>query len=356
MVGDNPDVLARIESIAGLTDTPYAVAELVWAMRWLIEQLAHAGPVVLVFDDIHWAEPTFVEVIERLTATVHGPVLVLCSARTPAPQEHRDFVRDAPSVVLAPLTDEQCERYLQLLLDDAAVDPDVMHKVAKAADGNPLFLEQFLSMLIDDDRLQHVDGRWRAASDLSTIEVPATIEAVLATRLDRLPDRDKPVLASSSVIGREFAQDAVVAVVERDVRPHVPDSLDQLTERELIEVVDEHALGFRFQHQLIRDTTYYGLLKESRAILHERFARYLDAREETRDRSIELQEIHGYHLEQAYHYWCELGLVDRHVVDLGIDAPGAWGRLENAHWRVAICRRPRPCCSARPTWCPTTTT
>lgn len=320
LVGDNPELLARVESIAGLTDTPYAVAELVWAMRWLIEQLARAGPVVLVFDDIHWAEPTFLEVIERLTATVHEPVLVLCSARTPAPQEHRNFVRDAPSVVLAPLTDEQCERFLQLLLDDAAVDPDVVHTVARAAGGNPLFLEQFLSMLIDDDRLEHVDGHWQAASDLSTLEVPATIEAVLATRLDRLPDRDKPVLASSSVIGREFFQDAVVAVVERGLRTHVPDSLEQLTERELIEVVDEHALGFRFQHQLIRDTTYHGLLKESRAILHERFARYLDAREETRDRSIELQEIHGYHLEQAYHYWCELGLVDRHVVDLGIDA------------------------------------
>lgn len=320
LVGDNTDVLARVESIIGLTDTSFAVGELVWAMRWLVERLSEVGPVVLVFDDIHWAEPTFIEVIQRLTATVRGPVLLLCTARPIVLQEHREFVAGALSVVLEPLTDEQCERFMLLVLDDAALDADVVHTVANAAGGNPLFLDQFLSMLIEEDRVRHVNGRWRAVGDLSTLEVPATIEAVLATRLDRLPDQDKPVLGSSSVIGREFPQDAVVAIVERDLRPQVPTSLDRLTERELLEVADDPVPTFRFQHQLIRDATYHSMLKESRAILHERFARYLDARQETRDRSIEVQEIHGYHLEQAYHYWSELGLVDRRIVELGIGA------------------------------------
>ena len=175
-------------------------------------------------------------------------------------------------------------------------------------------------MLIDDGRLQYVDGRWRAGGDLSTLEVPASIEALLAARLDRLPERERHVIEPSSVIGNEFRQEAVVALVERDVRPFVPDQLARLTDRELVELVDEFDAAFRFQHQLIRDATYNTLLKESRAILHERFVRWLDAREETRDRATELQEILGYHLEQAYRYWRELGRVDPHVEALGVDA------------------------------------
>jgi class 3 adenylate cyclase/tetratricopeptide (TPR) repeat protein len=320
LIGDEPDVLARVESIAGLTDTTFAIAELVWAMRWLVERLAADGPVVLVFDDVHWAESTFMEVIDRLAATVRGPVLILCSARPLALQLHRDFVAGAPSVVLAPLTDQQCARFLLLLLGDVTIDPKVVERIAATAGGNPLFLEQFLSMLIDEHRLRHDDGRWHAVGDLSTLEVPATIEALLASRLDRLADDERHVSGSSSVIGREFQHGAVVALVDRDLQPRVADSLTRLIERELVELTDEKEATYRFQHQLIRDATYNGLLKESRAILHERFVRWLDARDEARDRSTELQEIQGYHLEQAYHYWRELGVVDARVTAIGIDA------------------------------------
>ncbi|HEX6254312.1 MAG TPA: adenylate/guanylate cyclase domain-containing protein [Euzebyales bacterium] len=325
LVGDDPEVLARVESIAGLTDTPYAVAELGWAMRALVERHSSRGPVVLVLDDIHWAEPTFIEIVDRLASTVRGPVMLLSSARPLALEQHREFIGDAPSVVLAPFSAELCERFLLLLLGEAQIDHEVVELIAGAAGGNPLFLEQFLSMLIDDGRLQYVDGRWRAGGDLSTLEVPASIEALLAARLDRLPERERHVIEPSSVIGNEFRQEAVVALVERDVRPFVPDQLARLTDRELVELVDEFDAAFRFQHQLIRDATYNTLLKESRAILHERFVRWLDAREETRDRATELQEILGYHLEQAYHYWRELGRVDPRVEALGVDASGRLG-------------------------------
>lgn len=320
LVGDDPDVLMRVESIAGLTDATYAVAELGWSMRALVERLSRVGPVILLFDDIHWADPTFVELVDRLASTVRGPVVILCSARPLALEHHRDFVGDAPSIVLAPLDAAMCERFLLLLLGDAAADQEVVSLIAGAAGGNPLFLEQFLSMLVDDGRLQHVDGRWRATGDLSKLEAPASIEALLAARLDRLPDRERRIIGPSSVIGNEFPRDAVVALVERDLRPQVPRGLIHLTERELLEGGNDDRPEFRFQHQLIRDATYHGLLKESRAILHERLVRWLDERDETRDRAIELQEIQGYHLEQAHTYWRELGLVDEHVVAIGVDA------------------------------------
>lgn len=325
LVGDAADVRARIESIAGLDDTPYDVAELVWAVRWLIERLAAAGPLVLVVDDIHWAESTFIDIVGRLGATVGGPVMILCSARPALLEQHREFVGRARSVVLAPLTRMQCEQYLRLQLGDAAVSDAVVHRIARAAGGNPLFVEQFLSMLIDEGRLVRTDGRWQATDDLATLDVPASIEAVLAARLDRLPARERPTVGSAAVIGREFAQDAVVAIVDRGLRTHIPASLDVLTGRELVEPDDERLRTFRFQHQLIRDAAYHGLLKESRAILHERFVRYLDAREETRERATELQEIQGYHLEQAYHCWRQLGLDHHRVAAMGIDAADRLG-------------------------------
>ncbi len=320
LVGDEPEVLTRLESIAGLVDTVFAVAELGWAMRRLVERLAEAGPVVLVLDDLHWAEPTFIEVIERLATTVRGPVLLVGGARPQVLQQHRAFVGDAPSVVLAPLTDAQCERFLLLVLGDVAVDDDVAQRIAGAAGGNPLFLEQFLLTLIDDGRLRHIDGRWRAAGDLTTFEVPATIEALLADRLDRLPDDERRISGPSAVIGLEFPQDAVTALVERDLRPRVARGLAQLAERELVEMADEEDLTYRFQHELIRDATYHGLLKASRAILHQRFVQWLDTRDAVRERATELQEIQGYHLEQAFRYWRDLGPLDQRAVDVGLDA------------------------------------
>ena len=320
LVGDEPDVLARVESIAGLSAAPFAMAELVWAMRRFIERLADHGPVVVLFDDVHWAEPAFLDAVNAIAFAVRAPVMFLCTARPTIFEEHRPFVEAASATVLAPLTDEQCASFLQLLLGETLVDARVIDRIVGAADGNPLFIEQILFMLIDDGRLRDVDGRWHVEGDLASLEVPATIEAVLTARLDRLPREERHVIEPASVIGRRFAQDAVAHLVDTGLRRALGDRLQDLRTRDLVALEDTDEPSFRFQHQLIRDTTYNGLLKESRAILHERFVEWADTINAARDRSTEFEEIQGHHLEQAVRYWRELGSLDAHVIEVGIDA------------------------------------
>jgi class 3 adenylate cyclase len=316
---DEPEVLARVESIAGLNDTPYAVPELVWAMRRFFEELATDGPLVVLFDDIHWAEQTFLDTVEELGRTLRAPVLLLCTARPTLLEDHQAFVDDAESVLLAPLTDEQCARFLRLQLNDSGVDDRVVRRIVEAAGGNPLYLEQLLSMLIDDGRLREIEGHWRLVGDLATLEVPATIEALVAARLDRLATDERRVIEPASVIGRSFMTNAVAHLVDAGLRPSVPDRLHDLVERDLILPAADAEPAFRFEHQLVRDATYGGLLKESRAILHERFVGWGDAVNEARDRATEFEEIQGYHLEQAYRYWRELGPLDAHAIDVGVN-------------------------------------
>jgi class 3 adenylate cyclase len=320
LIDNEPDVLARVESIAGLADTSFAMAELVWAMRRFVEKLAQDQPVVVVFDDVHWAEPAFLDAVEEITASVRAPVMILCTARPVVLEDHRAFVDGAAAIVLAPLTDQQCAAFLHLLLGETLVDTRAIDRIVQAADGNPLFVEQILFMLMDDGRLHEVDGHWRVEGDLATLEVPATIEALLAARLDRLPYEERHVIEPASVVGRRFAQDAVAHLVDVGLRPEVGDRLRNLGDRDLVAIEDTDDPSYRFQHQLIRDATYSGLLKESRAILHERFVEWADTVNAARDRSTEFEEIQGYHLEQAYRYWRELGPLDAHVVAVGVDA------------------------------------
>ena len=331
MVGDDPDVQQRLGSIAGLVATPYPVAEIVWALRRVVTHLSAAKPLVIVFDDIHWAEPTFLEVVEQVTAGLSARMLILCAARPSVLDDHAPFVESATAVTLEPLSAAQAERFLGLLLGGSSVAPAAVARIVRAAAGNPLFLEQLLSMLIDDGRLEHTDGGWRVHGDLDTIEVPATIEALLTARLDRLPQAARDTIGPASVIGRHFAVEALDHLLDPVLRPDLGGRLIELASRDL--VVDEHTdlPSYRFQHQLIRDATYQGLLKQSRAVLHELFVGWAEGRNEDRDRSAEFDEILGYHLEQAYRCWRELGRVDDHAAALG--AAGS-GRLAGAGRRA----------------------
>jgi class 3 adenylate cyclase len=316
-----PDVVARLESLAGLSTIVFAIPELVWAFRRLLERLAGDAvtpqPVVVVLDDIHWAEPAFLEAVDELTTTVRAPVTLLCTARPSLGPDHRAFVDGAPAVTLEPLTDEDCERFLRLLLGGSDIDPRVVRHIVDAAGGNPLFIEQLWSMLIDEGRVRDVGGQWQVVGSLSALQVPASIEALLAARLDLLARDERRVIEPASVIGRRFAVDAVTHLVEADLRPEVDDRLQDLHERELVNPAADDEPAFHFQHQLIRDATYAGLLKETRAILHERFATWADARNRERDRAAEFEEIQGYHFEQAYRYWRELGPLDSHAIAIG---------------------------------------
>jgi len=336
LIGDN-QVAERVAAAVGLLDAPFQVAELFWGIRRFFEILAARQPVAILFDDIHWAEPTFLDLIERLIAvTEDAPVMLLCTARQDILEKRSEWGEASGSsrVVLTRLSDADAARVIENLLGQAGLSERVRAKVVAAAEGNPLFVEQLVSMLIDSGMLRFANGRWEPTGDLSAISIPPTIHALLAARLDQLSDNERAVIEPASVIGLTFAQAALVALVDEDVRNEVPGHLHTLEQRQLVRLqttAHEDALEHRFAHLMIRDATYAGLLKRARAQLHERFVAWSDEAYAASDRATEYEEILGYHLEQAHRYLSELGPLDGHGVALGIDASG---RLASAGQRA----------------------
>ena len=317
------DVLARVASTIGLLDTPFRIDELFWGVRRFFELLGSDRPVFIHFDDIHWAESTFLELIRYILGSVQGAaVMILCTARNELLESYADWGEGERQhrMVLTPLTDANTGRIIENLLGRAGLDVTVRARVVEAAEGNPLFVEQLLSMLIDQGTLRSERDHWVAAGDLSKISIPPTVHALIAARLDQLPGDERAVMEPASVIGLAFAQAAVEELSPEPARPVVRVKLATLSRKEMIRLAsqptDEDRI-YRFQHLLIRDAAYQGLLKRSRAVFHERFAGWAERVNRERGRETEFEEILGYHLEQAYRYRHELGLLDAHAVQLG---------------------------------------
>ena len=323
---DRADVADRVGAAVGIVDTPFPVSELFWGIRRFLESLAEDQPVVVHLDDIHWAEATFLDLVAYLTDSIQGaPVLLLCTARTELLERHPDWAQ-APRqarIVLTPLSDEDAGRVVENLLGQAGIAPSVQARIVAAAEGNPLFVEQLLSMLIDNGSLRLVDGRWTPAHDLSAISIPPTIHALIASRLDQLPRLERAVIEPASVIGLSFAPSAVRELAPDEAREDIPSHLASLSAKQFVragEETSESEASYRFAHILIRDAAYQGLLKRSRADLHERFVEWADRVNAEAGRAQEFEEILGWHLEQAFRYRGDLGPLDDHGTEIGIEA------------------------------------
>jgi class 3 adenylate cyclase/tetratricopeptide (TPR) repeat protein len=324
IVDDDGAVAERVASAFGLSDQQFLVDEVFWAVRTLLESLARRRPLVVVFDDIHWAEPTFLELIEHLVDTVRdAPLLLLCPAR-PVLLELRPSWAQRPKevrLVLTPLSEADVSLVLENVLGSSDVPDDARRRVVEAAEGNPLFAEQLVSMMVDDGLLRSDDGRWVAAGDLSNLSIPPTIQALLAARLDQLEREERLVLEAASVVGQRFAQDAVQELVPDLAPGEVATHLAVLVRKQFVRPQEADVDGersFRFQHILVRDAAYQGILKRARATLHQRFVDWADRVNRLRDRESEFEEILGYHLEQAHGYLSELGPLDDHGRSLGV--------------------------------------
>jgi class 3 adenylate cyclase/tetratricopeptide (TPR) repeat protein len=294
-----PDGALIAERVCGAIGTGGATAsaeEIFWAIRRVLETLARGRSLVVRLEDVHWAEPTFLDLVEYVAGwSSDAPILLLCLARP-------ELLDDRPrwggaSLTLDPLTDAES----QLLLDELAAEwplsPDARSRIADAAEGNPLFVEQMVAML--------------AEHGAATVEIPPTIQALLAARLDMLLPGERAVLERAAVIGKEFWRGAV-AELSTDAEPgEVAQMLLSLVRKELVRPESSAVPGddgFRFRHALIRDATYAAIPKGTRADLHERFAGWFEERGGE-------DELVGYHLEQAYLYRAELGRFDEDIAE-----------------------------------------
>jgi class 3 adenylate cyclase/tetratricopeptide (TPR) repeat protein len=318
---DGREAADRVAAAIGLSDATFPVQETFWGARRLVELMTRDMPTLMLIDDIHWAEETFLELLTYLVEAVQAPLIIVCSSRPELLEDHAGWIQETDKIhriVLQPLSETESAQVAQNLMG-SSLDEAVRARIVEAAEGNPLFVEQMLSMLIDDDILHRSeDGGWTLVGDLGSISIPPTISALLTARLDRLAPVERTVIEHGSVVGQVFFRGAVEALVPDSVSSHVEANLLGLERKELIRPDEGTMAGqeaYRFQHVLIRDAAYHGLLKRTRAELHERFVDWLE--QIASDRVMEFEEIRGYHLYEAYLIRVQLGPLDDTAVQVG---------------------------------------
>ena len=310
MDGD-ANVAAAVSVLLGEQGAVTSPTEIAWAVRKLFESSAELAPLVVVFDDLHWGEPALLDMVEHIADLSRGaPILILCLARPEMFDTRPGWgggKLNATTLLLEPLQPAETAALIDELTQAAGgLDPQLRERVQVSAAGNPLFVEEMLAMI----------GEW-GTGDLA---MPLTIAALLAARLDQLGPDERTVLDCGSVEGQTFHQGTVQVMAPEE--SDVPGRLMTLIRKDLLRP-DRGVLpgedAFRFRHLLIRDAAYEALAKADRAQLHERFGRWL---EERGAGLVELDEIAGYHLEQAFRYRCELGPANEEARRLSADAAG----------------------------------
>ena len=291
---------AALAQALGLTAGSVSADDIAWAARELFETLARERPLVVHLDDLHWAEPTFLDLVERAVSLSPGSPILLLGVASPELLDERP---EWPSLRIEPLDPGESNELVERLLGHAAMPEDARRRAIESSEGNPLFVEELVSMLLEDPDL----------------EAPTSLDALLGARLDRLPEGERSAAERGAVEGQEFH---VGSAEELSDEPEtVAPALAALTAKDLVRpaeprVADE--IAFRFRHLLIRDAAYRGIPKRLRAALHCRYARWLERA--VVGRVAEHAELLGYHLEQSYRYSAELELVDDETRAIGAEA------------------------------------
>jgi class 3 adenylate cyclase len=308
-------VIEAVGSLMGVNAGAHDQEELFWAVRKTFAAVARRRPLVLVLDDVQWGEPTFLDLVDQIAErTRDAPILLIAMARLELFEKRPTWgggKRSSTTVQLEPLSEVESEELVGSLLGEAALPAGFQSRVSQAAEGNPLFVEELLAKLIDDEILQRTGDGWAVTADLRNLAMPATIQALLAARLDGLAAEERTVIERAAVEGKTFHRGGIAALVPEVLRDEVTARLGSLMRMELIRPAAAAFAGeeaFSFRHQLIRDAAYQGLAKGTRSELHQRFAAWLE--QAVGDRVLEYAEIIAYHLEQAYRYRTELGPPD----------------------------------------------
>lgn len=285
---DRPWLLARLGPLVGLAGEPVAQEESFMAWRRFLQGLTATGPVVLVVEDLHWADPALLAFLEYLAdAAEDVPLLVLCTAR-PELFEHKSGwaggLRNATTINLAPLTDEETARLVSGLLEQTVLPQETQQALLERAGGNPLYAEEFVRLLTDRGGLP------------GAVEVPESVQALIAARLDTLSPERKGLLQDASVIGKVFWSGAVAVMGDRDLG-EVEQALHELARKELVRRSRTSSMGaeaeYGFGHALVRDVCYGQIPRAGRAERHRNAAAWIERK--AGERAEDLADVLAYH-------------------------------------------------------------
>jgi DNA-binding SARP family transcriptional activator/tetratricopeptide (TPR) repeat protein len=303
LLAGEPDGRRAAEAVGGLlglTSAGTTLEEGFWGVRRLCEQLARPRPLVLVFEDVHWADATMLDLIEYIAEnTREAPILLLCLARHELLDQRPQWGGGKPnaaSVTLQPLTEAESQALADWLIQDlGAAETTRVQVVVETARGNPLFTEQLVAMLADGQL------------DKGEPPLPDTIEALLAARLDLLGPAERVTLEYAAALGDRFLEAPLARMVPPDLQDTLPRHLAALVRKELLRPARPvgGGDGYRFRHVLVREAAYRRLPKIVRADLHERFADWLEQASDA-GMSGGLAELLGFHLERAHAFRLQL--------------------------------------------------
>jgi tetratricopeptide (TPR) repeat protein len=291
-----------------MPDTPAerVAKEIEWAARHYLDALARGGPLIVVVDDLHSAEPAVTDLVEHIAErSADVPMLIVVIARPEFIDTHPGWGSGTPNsttITLDPLNPQETSALIAHLLEIDALPAELRAQIIERSAGTPLFCEEFVRMLIDDGHLVRRGDSWTVRGSIESIKVPHSVQAVLAARLDSLPDGEKQVLQAASVIGERFEPHEVRNLMAGS-DPET--NLDSLRRRGLIVGGDGPEEEIRFKHILVRDASYASLPKSERAALHDRVGLVLEA--EAGDPQ-QVAEILAHHAERAFTLSTELAL------------------------------------------------
>ncbi len=288
---DDADMIAsQVAGVTGWRDTLVRPDQLFPAIRRFFEVLSIDRPLTVIFEDFQWAQPALVELVEYLTDSVTGHLLLMCLVRPEFLDEHRTWTQtdeESDHLELGPLHPAEVEELASVHVATHGLTYEQVNRVIDLAEGNPLFVEQLLAALTEDSQLT----------------VPPSIERLLIVRLDRLGPAERDLIRAASVLGRSFAMSDLVHLIPVQARPSAFSHLESLIEKELLDRVDEDRIVFR--HALIQLMAYQTITKKARASLHEQVADLLASPDKGDPDS--LDELVGHHLDRAVRFRQELG-------------------------------------------------
>jgi hypothetical protein len=313
-VTDDPErTIAILAHTMGVTDPDHSYGDLDpreikartnSAWRSLFSALSSQAPVVIIVEDIHWADPALLDILEDMTEKVAGPLMLVCPARPELTERRAGWGggrRNHSSIFLDPLTPEDSDTLVSLLLTVANLPSRLRLTIMETAEGNPFFLEEVVRHLIDQGHLIREGDTWVAGDDLAAVEIPDSVQSVLAARIDLLDPSEKRVLQRAAVVGRIFWPTPVVRLLGGD-KASVGPLLDHLEERELIQSrLGSSLVGepeYIFKHVLTREVAYEMLPRRERGAAHADVAAWIE--ESTGDRAGELVELVAHHWMEAH--------------------------------------------------------
>jgi DNA-binding SARP family transcriptional activator/predicted ATPase len=291
-----------------------AATEIFWAARRLLEALARHRPVLVVFEDLHWAEPTFLDLVESLAlGPGRSPIVVVCTARPELLDQRSAWAAETDrsvSIQLEPLGEEPAAALLDSLSEGHHIAPSTRARLIDTAGGNPLYLEQLAVSLSE-----------QGGSDIR-LALPPTLQALLSARLQRLGPGASSVLVRAAIVGKDFGERETRELLPVEARAPFSRNLQTLVAKGLVQPGPGRSSHqeYSFRHNLIQEAVYRSIPKSLRAELHHRYADWLEV--SVSNSFPARSEILGYHLEQSVRYLTELWPADPESAALSHRAAG----------------------------------